>query len=152
MAQQLSPFPCFHLRITDPSNAGSKWRKWINRFENFLVASNITNDVRKKALLLHYAGEDVFDIFESLKNAPTSLSPDAQATSGRTTTQTGSRYSSARAMFDEYFSTLINTAFGVYPFRQAQEQSEDSLDAFRTRLRKLARGCGFANVELEIPN
>ena len=50
----------------DPTSVGTRWSKWIQRFENFLVAMNIMNDGRKRALLLHLAGERVHDIYDTL--------------------------------------------------------------------------------------
>ncbi|KAL1424138.1 hypothetical protein MTO96_003636 [Rhipicephalus appendiculatus] len=66
MANALPPFPSFDLRATDANNIGLEWTKWVERFQNFLVACNITSDTRKKALLLHYVGEEVYDLFQSL--------------------------------------------------------------------------------------
>ena len=51
---------------TDPSSLGMRWSKWTQRFENFLVAMDIVNDARKRALLLHLAGERVHDIYDTL--------------------------------------------------------------------------------------
>ena len=43
---------------------GVKWQKWVLRFENLLVAYD--SDAREKALLLHFAGPIVHDIYETL--------------------------------------------------------------------------------------
>ena len=51
---------------TDPSSMGTRWTKWIQRFENFLVAMNIVNEGRKRASLLHMASERVHDIYDTL--------------------------------------------------------------------------------------
>ncbi|KAK9681294.1 hypothetical protein QE152_g38426 [Popillia japonica] len=51
---------------TDTTNIGERWRKWLNRVENYLVAANITGDERKTATLLHLIGEDAHDIYLSL--------------------------------------------------------------------------------------
>ncbi|GFO32125.1 hypothetical protein PoB_005863000 [Plakobranchus ocellatus] len=40
-----------------------RWTKWVSRLKNNLfVAYDITNEARKKALLLTYAGPDLNDI------------------------------------------------------------------------------------------
>ena len=49
----------FSLEPTD--SAGQRWESWVRRFENYIVAKNIQNDKRIKAMLLHYAGEAVFE-------------------------------------------------------------------------------------------
>ena len=51
---------------TDPSSIRTRWSKWIQCFDNFLVAMNIVNEGRKRALLLHLAGEHVHDIYDTL--------------------------------------------------------------------------------------
>ena len=52
---------------TDPvDSAAARWERWLNRFTNFAVAKNITDARRLKAILLHYVGEDVIELSESL--------------------------------------------------------------------------------------
>ena len=50
----------FSLEPTD--SACQRWESWVRRFENYIVAKNIQNDKRMKAMLLHYAGEAVFEL------------------------------------------------------------------------------------------
>ena len=50
----------FLLEPTD--SACQRWENWVRRFENYIVAKNIQNDKRMKAMLLHYAGEAVFEL------------------------------------------------------------------------------------------
>ena len=38
-------------------NLGVRWKKYLTKFENFLVAMNITEDKRKVAMLLHFGGD-----------------------------------------------------------------------------------------------
>jgi hypothetical protein len=47
-------------------------KKWVTRFENFACAMGITKNDRKRAMLLHYAGEDVYNIFDTLQDTGTS--------------------------------------------------------------------------------
>ena len=63
----LPPYPTFDYE-TDKTNAGPRWEKWVNRLDNLFVGLNITNDARKRALLLHYAGERVHEIFDAEKS------------------------------------------------------------------------------------
>ena len=52
---------------TEPAETAAQcWDQWLKRFINFTVAKRITDDAQKKAMLLHYAGEEVFDLGESL--------------------------------------------------------------------------------------
>ena len=65
MAESLPAFPTF-----DPSpelgDVATRWRKWVNRFTNLMTALDIGEDIRLKALLLHYVGETTHDIFNTL--------------------------------------------------------------------------------------
>ena len=46
----LQHFPLFSLNETDMNSVGIRWSKYVSRFDNFLVAMNITTDPRKRAL------------------------------------------------------------------------------------------------------
>ncbi|EFX62186.1 hypothetical protein DAPPUDRAFT_120453 [Daphnia pulex] len=62
----------------DPHTAGLRWEKWIIRFERLMEAINVVSqtadsadqktatDKRRLALLLHYAGSEVEDVFDTL--------------------------------------------------------------------------------------
>ncbi|XP_040061964.1 uncharacterized protein LOC120836930 [Ixodes scapularis] len=150
MAHTLPPFPSFNVQATDANNIGLEWAKWVDRFENFLVAYNITSDVRKKALLLHYAGEEVHDLYRSLPDDSSSATVSSTA-QGAARTST-SEYDAARAKLDAHFAPRINPTFAIYRFRQAQQNVGESLDAFYARLRQLSRHCNFPDVDLEVKN
>lgn len=61
--------PTFHLRAVDRNSIGVECRKWIQCFENFLIAFEVTDNARKKALLLHYANDEVHELISSLPDA-----------------------------------------------------------------------------------
>ena len=44
----------------------TRWKKWLARFQNLLLALDIDNAKEQRALLLHYAAESVNEIFETL--------------------------------------------------------------------------------------
>ena len=71
MTTTLPPFPAFDI-TQDQGALGLRWKKYIDRFRNLIVALNIADKKRQRALLLHYAGEDVNDIFETLANTTAS--------------------------------------------------------------------------------
>ena len=61
--------PPFSIEPTD--SASTRWERWLRRFDNFVVARDIVTDARQKAMLLHYAGEAVFDLSEAVGVIPT---------------------------------------------------------------------------------
>lgn len=131
-AAGLPPFPSFDIH-SDPSSLGLRWTKWIQRFQNFLIALNIKDNKQKKAMLLHYAGPDVFDVFETL---PETGGVDA--------------YDTAVTKLTEYLSPKKNIEYETYVFRQAKQMADETLDVYHTRLRHLAATCEFASIEREI--
>ena len=127
----LPPFPSFDVHAD--SNAGPRWKKWLIRFERLMVGLGISNTTRKRALLLHYAGTEVDEIFDTLSE-----------------TGTDSDYNKAVEKLNEYFSPQTNVAYEVYNFRQAKQREGESLDTYHTRLRQLTKTYEFTNVDKEI--
>ena len=63
----LAPMVAFDPNV-DPSTISLHWKEWLNRFNRFLVAANINNTSRKRAMLLYQAGSAVDKIFQTLEN------------------------------------------------------------------------------------
>ena len=80
----LPPLPPFDA-LSDQSSLSQQWKTWIKWFETYIVATNITDDKQKRAMLLYQAGPDTQDIFETLED-------------------TGEDYNTAKTKFAEYFS------------------------------------------------
>ena len=69
MATSLPHFDKFNVHAEEHT-AGTRWKKYIARFELLIQALNLNDKPgRKKALLIHYAGEEVFDIFDTFSDA-----------------------------------------------------------------------------------
>jgi len=128
----LQTFPAFDC-ISDPTSTAQRWEKWLKRFGNFIVTLNVTNGTRKRAMLLYYGGEDLSDIFETL--------PDHGDDDD---------YEKAVEALNMYFKPKKNVEYEVFQFRQASQNSSESLDSFYTRLRQLAATCDFHNMDREI--
>ena len=126
----LAPLPPFDPH-GDPSCLSQRCTIWTKRFQTYIVPMNITNDKQKRALLLYQAGEATQEIFETLP-------------------ETGEDYATAQAKLDKYFSPKKNVDYKVFQFRQAVQQSGETVDQFVTRLQKLAVTCEFGDVAKEI--
>ena len=131
MAISLPNFPPFKVHVD--GNAGPRWKKWLGRFKRLTIAMGITDDKQKRALLLHYGGPEVDEIFETLQD----VGKDKD-------------YNKAVEKLTAYFSPQVNTTYEVYNFRQAKQKDGETLDSFHTRLRTLAKTCDFANPDKEI--
>ena len=64
MAQSLHVFPAFDVHY-EPASVVQRWTKYVKRFNNLITALNIKDNKRQRALLLHYAGEDLRDILDT---------------------------------------------------------------------------------------
>ena len=127
----LPKFPTFDYDV-DKTNAGPRWEKYVNRLENLFVGMNLKDDTRKRALLLHYVGESVHDIYEAEKgNSPAT-------------------YDETKKVLSVYFKPKRNIQMEIFNFRSCKQKSSQSLDDFVTELRTLSKTCEFANPEAEI--
>ena len=63
-AINLPTFPEFELQPRD--RAPTRFEKYVKRLNNMFTAMGITHASRKKAMLLHYVGEETCDVFETL--------------------------------------------------------------------------------------
>ena len=134
MAANLPFFPTFTLDDAGPP--GPRWKKYISRFKNLIIALDVKDKARQRALLLHYAGEDVNDIFETLPetDAGEEEDPLEKAINALTT----------------YFEPKKNIAFEEYQFRQTKQNIGEPIMTYHTRLQQLAKTCEFADVDREI--
>ena len=131
MAVSLPTFPAFQVHLD--GNVGPRWKKWLARFENLIVGMGIEEAKQKRALLLHYSGPEVDEIFDTLEG-----------------TGEDKDYKTAVEKLTAHFNPPVNTTYEVYNFRKAQQNEGESLDSFHTRLRTLAKTCEFANSDKEI--
>ena len=46
------------------ASVGFHWKRRLKLFQNFLAAMNVTDDDRKKVVLLHYSGGEVLTFFK----------------------------------------------------------------------------------------
>ena len=86
---------------------------------------NITNANRKKALLLHYAGEEVHDMFSTLTLPPPVGEGDLDL------------YKQASDALNDYFIPKRNKEYDIYKFRQSKQEPGESIDTYHTQLWKL---------------
>ena len=130
----------------DEQSAGPRWRKWIDRFENLLCALDINDYRKKKAMLLHYVGEEVYDIFDSFTDQQKGLGAVRETPDGNVPDE----YGVAKRSLTEFFTPKKNTTEEIFKFRQASQNSGETIDSFYTRLRTLASTCDFHDADKEI--
>ena len=65
MSVSLPSFPAFEVHLDE--NVGPRWKKWLARFENLTIGMEVNDEKQKRALLVHYSGPEVDDIFDTLE-------------------------------------------------------------------------------------
>ena len=110
--------------LGEETNLAQKWDQYVKRFEYYIKAQNVTKDEQKRPLLLHVAGEEVQDLFETLQDTDTT-------------------YAEALGALHTYFEPKKSIAFERHLFRQAKQQDDKTVDNFIVRLSKLSLGCDF---------
>ena len=125
----LQPFDPY----TDPSSVGQRWKSWRRRFQTYIVALNVTDKTQQRALLLYQVGQATQEIFDTIPN-----------------NGADDDYKTALDKLDAYFLPKKNIDYEIFQFRQAIQQSGETVDQYATRLRKLAAHCEFEKVDNEI--
>ena len=136
MANALPNFEHFPVH-SDEATLGTRWKRWLTRFEILLTALSVTEKARKKALLLHYAGDEVFTIYESF-------------TAQQRGENSADEYKALVDSFNAHFTPKKNIDFETFKFRQCRQNEGETIDGFYTRLRLLSTRCDFENEDREI--
>ena len=127
----ISPFDC----KGNPTSVGPRWRRWKRSVEFSFEAKGVKEDSQRKALLLHFAGQDIQDIFDTL----TDPGPVPENDSG---------YAKAMRSLDANFAHQVNIPFERHQFRQAKQEESETVDQFVLRLFQLSENC---ELNLEKP-
>ena len=96
----------------------------------------------KKALLLHYGGDEIYEIYESFSEEKKGI--------GATADGEPNEYNVLKKSFTDYFTPKKNTSYERLKFRNVTQNTGETIDSFHTRLRALAVNCDFHDVDSEI--
>ena len=125
MAINLPTFPGFDLQPRD--TVPVRFEKYVKRLDNMFTAMNITRASQKKAMLLHYVGEETCDVFETITVPEPPEGSDV--------------YKTAVKALADYFEPQKCVDYHVYAFRQETQKSGENIAEFYTRLQLFARKC-----------
>ena len=131
MASSLPTYPPFDCKA---DGKAVRWNKWTVRLDNLFTAYEITDNTRKKALLLTYGGDDLNDLVDTIPEE--NLTP----ASGENV------YDKLVKAVKDVFNPSTNTEFQKYCFRNAKQKS-DSINEFYTELKQLAETCNFGAIK-----
>ena len=114
-----------HFKVgTDTSSVAQRWSRWVSSFELFVNASGVSNDGQQRALLLHCAGSEVQDIFETLSD-------------------TGTTYADALTKLNDYFTPKKDVTWERLNFRRTIPLHGESVENYVIRLKQSAKFCEF---------
>ena len=103
-----------------------------------MVAMNIDNPDRKKAILLHFAGPEVHEIFDNLPAPNQGMGPHPN------------EYQQCVTALTTYFNPQSNVTFNEYQFRKMRQHESEDIEDFYTRLKQQAALCEFHDADHEI--
>ncbi len=134
----IKPFDC----LIEPATLGKRWKRWVTAFnfyadgKGLIIDNTITTEAhvsaqkvvkrRRRAQLLHLAGQQVQDIFETLSDKGADDDYDACVNA-----------------LNSYFVPKVNTTYTRQLFHHAELETGETILQFSTRLRGLAVDCNF---------
>ena len=127
-----------------------RWRKYIARYENMMRGFAITEPDQLIALLLHFGGEDLYDIYD---NIPAADKQPLAAVAAHDEVPAQAAIDVFRRGVDaltRHFTPRQNTEYQKYEFRHLKQNPGETLEKFVSRLRALAATCEFAEPDSEI--
>jgi hypothetical protein len=116
-----------------PSVIATNWERWVKSFQFYIDSLGNVNNARKKALLLHCAGQDVQDIFDTLE-FPNDVTVDTCT------------FLQASEALGKYFGVRRNDSYERNIFRQMSFRNGETTAQFVTRLRQQAKYCNFGHA------
>ena len=128
--QSVAPCDC----KGNSSALGPRWKKWLHpSIVSILsccgVVKGVVNDALKKALLLHTAGIEVQELYETLTDpGPTEEFEEDTATDFEETVR----------ILNAYFVTKLNEPYERHMFRSIAQRERETVSHFIARLRKQA--------------
>ena len=111
----------------------------MKSFNYYIVAKGITDVLQKQALLLHMAGSEVQDIFETISNPEAIVLQEGE-----------DKFSATVRILNNHFIPQTNITYERHLFRQLRQTDDETVDQFVSRLRRQAGNCGFTDVDEQI--
>ena len=125
-------FEPFIMEDGEKLNLGIRWKKYLTKFENFLVAMNITEDKRRKvAMLLHFGGDYIRDLTDNAL-------PKVEG------------YDTTAEYLNKHLNPKTNDTFEICKFQKTIQDGHETVQQFCNRLRFIANRCYFENEDKHI--
>ena len=105
------------------------------------MAKGVVNDAQKKALLLHTAGIEVQELYETLTDPGPGAGVEEDA---------ATEFEKTLRTLNAYFATKRNEPYERHVFRNMAQQEGETVDQFIAKLRKQAQNCNFTDPDVDI--
>ena len=126
----LAGVPPFEFNTTDISGLATKWLSWKASFESYVIASGVTNDRQKRALLLHMGGGQIQKLFQTL--------PDTGDENG---------YAKCVQALNKYFEIRKNVPKERQKFLSISPEGVETINNVIIRLKKTVEYCEYREEE-----
>ena len=116
-------------------NTEQAWKTFKQKFDHYVLAAGFKkrSDEEKVALLLNLGGDELLEIYNSFDfPQPEDNAPDPAKV-----------LKTVLDKLDAHFAPRKSTLINRYKLHQCQQQSGETVDAFITRLKVLAKDCDF---------
>ena len=111
------------------------WSNYVERLEFFFIANGINDATIKRAILLSASGPETYNLCRSL------CSPELPSTK---------TYDELKTLIEEQLNPTPNPIAERFKFYTRNRQNNESIAQYVAALRKLARYCGFTDVNEQI--
>ena len=129
------------FNCTRDRTISQRWSNYILKLERYFVMSKMTEPEAKQACLLYYGGDDLSNLFETLKTKLVLTDP--------TTNNDINVYVATITLLNEHFSSGDSVTYERSNFRATHQQEGESVTDYITRLRKKAKYCKFSEYNEE---
>ena len=106
------------------------WKSYIERLEFFFEANDVTENTRKRAVLLTICGPEMYKLITNL------LMPS---------TPKETSYENIVKAVEKHLQPTVSVALQRYKFNQTVRRPNESISAYINYLRQLAKDCNFGN-------
>jgi len=99
-----------------------RWAEWCELVDNQILAQGITNETRKKAVMLHIGGPQLWRLIKNLVFTPRpAVQANPNANPPVVAVPLESDYEALKRTLHDYFNPKQNIEFNKLPFREATQ-------------------------------
>lgn len=137
VVQPPPPFDC------DQRQPGQAWKKWKQRFNIYLEASDYdsASDKKKISLLLNALGVEGIELYNTFD-----FKEDGESASSEEGSASQTSLDTVLKRFDEHFQARVNVTFERHLFFMRDQKPGESVDRYVTALRTLASTCELGTL------